>query len=324
MMWGLQLIVIVCCMAGSGFFSGIETGIISIHRMRLEHFVRQKVRGASSLQKLLTDPDRLLGTTLVGTNVFLIVTSIMSASLAVALLGPWGKTISTVVVTIIVLVFCEFLPKAWFHSRPFERCRRFVGLLRIGELVFLPISATLIWLTRWLVPGPSRTFSDPAPFLTKEDIKVLAREGEKDGVFSSRERFMIHRVFELSGKQACRIMIPLDQMTKVDSDTYMPGFYQVARESGFTRMPVYDRRNNRFTGIINVFHVLSVRAEGAGEQVRNFARPPLFVPENMPVDDILPRMRGFRQPMCLVVNDSDVVTGLLTTEDILEEIVGKL
>jgi CBS domain containing-hemolysin-like protein len=318
------IMIIIACMAGSAFFSGMETGVISIHRMRLRHFVRRGSKGAELLQGYLDNSDRLLGTTLVGTNICVVVISVVSASMAVDLLGEWGGAASTVVMSVLVLVFSEYLPKAWFHSRPLERCRRFAGMLRIGELILKPLGVTIIWLTRWLVPGPSRPLSKPLPFVTREDLKVLAREGEKDGVLSREERDMIHRVFELSGKRAREIMVPLKNMTSVWADTTVDKFFETARTSGFTRMPVRAKDTGEFAGVINVFYVLSSPELDTSRKVADFVRPPLFVSENMPVDDILPRMRRSRQPMCFVSNDESEVVGLITTEDILEEIVGQL
>lgn len=321
---GLSLFVITLCMIISAFSSGIETGVISIHPMRLRHFVRQGSRRGKILQGFIENSDRLLGTTLVGTNISVVVISVVAASLAVRLIGGWGETVSTVVMTMLVLIFCEYLPKAWFHSRPFERCRRFADVLQFMELVFRPLTLMVIWLTRWLVPGPSKSFSTLVPFVTKEDLKLLAREGEKNGVLSPRERSMIHRVFELSGKLAGQIMIPRSEMTIVNSDTTIPEFLETARTSHFTRMPVYDREKNKFVGIINVFYVLSTQPVDSDRTVADFVRQPLFIPEDMPVDDIFPRLRHSRQPMCFVTNNESEVTGLITTEDILEEIVGKL
>lgn len=319
-----ELLLILLCMVGGGFFAGIETGVISIHRMRLRHFIKKGAPGATLLQGFIENPDRLLGTTLVGTNICIVVISVLSASLAARLMGAGGEVVSSVFITLLVLIFCEYLPKAWFHSRPLDRCRRYAGLLRSAEVFFLPLSATIIWLTRWIVPGTTRPFGHPLPFVTREDLKVLAHEGEKDGVLSPRERFMIHRVFELSGKTAGQIMIPRDKMTYVETDTTIDEFYEVARQSNYTRMPVYDDNSDRFVGVVNVFYILANAPDDRSSTVAQFCRPPLFINESMPVDDIFPRLRRFRQPMCFVVDRDEKVAGLITTEDILEEIVGKL
>ncbi len=188
----------------------------------------------------------------------------------------------------------------------------------------MPISKAVIGVTRWLVPSDKKTFSKPVPFVTREDLKILAREGEKDGVLSARERVMIHRVFDLSTKRAKQIMIPRAEMVMVDSETTISEFYDVAREHELTRLPVYDRKEDKFIGVVNVFYVISSRPDDLDAPVSELVRPLLLIPEKMPADDIFPRMRRSRQPLALVVDEAQEVTGLITTEDILEEIVGKL
>ena len=147
-----ELIIIVICMIGHAFFAGIETGVISIHRMRLRHFVKHGAPGAKILEGFLKSPDRLLGTTLVGTNICTVIISVAAAAMADNLVPRYGSIISTMLVAVLLLIFAEYLPKAWFHSRPIERCRRFSGTLRITELVLWPFSKTLIWTTNLSKP----------------------------------------------------------------------------------------------------------------------------------------------------------------------------
>lgn len=134
---------------------------------------------------------------------------------------------------------------------------------------------------------------------------------------------MIHRVIELSGKKAEDVMVSADQMVVAYADMKMAEFFTLARDCGFTRLPVVNRRSGDFIGIINVFYVLSAGRHSPEKTVANFVRPPLFIAPQMPVDDILPRMRRDGQPMCLVCREDNVI-GLITTEDILRAIVGKL
>jgi putative hemolysin len=322
-MISLLLLLILVCMVGHAFFAGIETGVISIHRMRLRHFVRQGSINARILESFVTNFDRLLGTTLVGTNICVVIISVVAASLAIRLEIPGGEAASSVVMTILVIVFAEYLPKAWFHSRPLERCERFAGVLRVAEWILLPISFAIIAMARLLSPGDRKSFTKPDPFVTREDLKLLAREGEKDGVLSSKERYMIHRVIEMSVKKAADVMVPRDKMVAAYGDMKIPEFYELARKSGLTRMPVLDRETGEFTGIINVFFLLWGNQNHSQKTIAEFVRPPQFIPATMPVDDILPRMRRGRQPMILV-KQGEVVTGLITTEDILRTIVGKL
>ncbi len=319
-----HILLIIACLAASAFFSGIETGIISIHRLRLRHFVRQGSRSAGILESFVEDFDRLLGTTLVGNNLCLVVMSVAAASLSAYLQIPGGKAVSSAVIVIIVIVFGEYLPKAWFQAHPIERCRRFAHLLKGTEWLLRPLAVSIIAIARLLSPGQrDKTFSRPAPFVSREDLKILAREGEINGVLSAKERYMIHRVIELSNLTAANIMIPRTQIISVFEDSDMDSFFAMARETGLIRFPVISRKTGAFTGIVNVISALSAREGNTGKTVADFARPANPIPASMPADRILPNMRRARQPMALIRN-GDGVVGLVTTEDILRIIVGKL
>ncbi|MBN1676517.1 MAG: HlyC/CorC family transporter [Kiritimatiellae bacterium] len=323
MLWA-QLAVIAICMIGEAFFSGMETGLISIHRMRLRHLLKEKRRGARLLQNFIDHPDRLLGTTLVGTNICVETAAILAASVATALLGPWGNPLSGVVMTILLVALCEYLPKAWFQSQPLRRCLLFVVPLRLSWIVLRPIGAVITAIAKLLVPK-GRDFSRArTPFVTRDELKLLAREGEKNGVLSPAERQMIHRVFELSGKTAREIMIPREKMVSVNSSTLLPDLLKTAKSAGVTRLPVYDNEESHFVGIVNIFDVFTAPDTNHEATVADYMRPARFIQERMPVDEILPQMRLLRQQMCLVTADDLQVTGLVTTEDVLEEIVGQL
>ncbi len=188
------IVSVFLCLVGAAFFSGIETGMISINRMRLQHAVRSGSRNFKIIRDFLENPDRLLGTTLTGTNICIVTLSVLSAGFVSRQIPGYGEMVSTALVTILVLVFGEYLPKAWFRSRPLERCHYFAGLLLFFDRALFIVSFPVVWLTRWMVPGSENTISHHAPFVTKDDLKQLAQEGEKDGVLSAKERVMIHRV----------------------------------------------------------------------------------------------------------------------------------
>jgi len=322
--YALEVLLIALCVLGSAFFSGMETGVISIRRLRLRHQVRRGKTEARILTAFLEEPDRLLGATLVGTNLCVVTASIMAASLATGLVGRWGEAGSTLVMAVVILLFGEYLPKAWFRASPYDRAEPFARLLHLAWKVLWPVSTGLTWLAGLLIPGKSSQKQDLYDLATRAELKLLAREGQQYGVLTPEERVMIHRVIELSDKPARTIMIARGAFTEVDADATVSEFLAVARESGFTRYPVYDRNANRFVGLVNVFDVLTGSSGTAGEPMRAFARSPVFLPQDLPADEILPRLRLARQPMGLVVDPKAEVIGLVTTEDILEQIVGAL
>jgi CBS domain containing-hemolysin-like protein len=308
----------------TAFFSGIETGVVSIHRLQLEHLARRGDRAAILLKGFLDNSDRLFGTTLVGTNLGMVIISVLSARLVRDIPGQWAEVVSTFTDTALVLIFSEYIPKAWFHTRALARSRFFADVLRFFELALKPIAVSVVWVTTLFVPKSRKVFPKVGPSVTKEDFKMLLQEGEKDGILSSRRTVMIHNVLELAERTARHVMIPRDKMAITYSDTPIPEFLEIARKSEFTRFPVLDRQTQTFSGIVNVFFVVSEDPKTLGTSIAGFIRKPLFIPETMPVEKVLPLMRRSRQPMCFVTGKNSEVLGLITTEDIVQAIVGKL
>lgn len=310
------------CLLGNGFFAGIETGIVSVNRLRLEHFMRKGFTRANIVNDFLSRPDHLLGTTLIGTNLCMVATSVVSASLSRRLMGEAGSSIATVVTTLAILIFGEYLPKAWFRGRPAIRSMRFIQILRVFGYIFHPVSVVVTGVTRLLIPSPSRIMEDVAPFITKDELKHLTVESEKTGALSSDERKMIHGVFELTRKPCRDIMVPLPEVIRVRDDQTADELLEIARTRGLSRIAVYKEEARRFVGVANIRDVVA-DPNRAGRLVHVYMRPPQFVSENTPLDEVLPRMRRSRQPMVLVTDKNSEVIGLVTIEDVLEEIVGQ-
>ncbi len=316
--------LIVVFMGLHAFFAGIETGVISINRLRLRHAVKRRIPGAAILAWFAGKNERLLGTTLLGTNICVVANSVLAASIAVALMGTMGELVATVVMTVLVLLFCEYLPKAWFNARPLDRCLRFAIPLQTAELILRPFSRTVMWITHLFVPRNSKVLSSPRQVITREDLKHLAHESARSGVFSSRERHMIQQVIDLSARKARDIMVPLEKMITVNDNMTLKDYFDIVRQSGLTRIPVREGESGRFCGILNVYYVLRSGGYDLQQPVSSYMRKPLFIKEDMPADEILPRLRRFRQPLGLIKNSQGEVIGLVTTEDVLEEIVGDL
>ncbi|MFH0880252.1 MAG: hemolysin family protein [Lentisphaerota bacterium] len=319
----MEIVILILCLIGSAFFAGIETGVISINRLRLRHLVRRNVPGAKILQDFLMKPDNLIGTTLVGTNLLHVASSIMAASLGAHLMGAAGAWVMGIALTLVILVACEYLPKAWFQSFPASRTLPFARLLQYSYTIFYPISKTVTSIIKLLVPDPPLEKQNAQAFISREELIHLAHEGERSGVLTPDEHRMIHGVFELKTKPCGEIMIPRDKILHVQTDTPIEQLLDIARRSEHNRFPVLQADRQTFVGIIHIFDVLA-DTNSAGKTVKDYMRPVQLVADHTPVDHVLPRMRVTRQPMVLVTDERFEVIGLATLEDVLEEIVGKL
>jgi CBS domain containing-hemolysin-like protein len=318
----LIILLFATCFIGTAFFAGIETGVISCHRIRLRALAEKGVQHLAILEFFLTNPDRLLGTTLIGTNICTVTLSVLAARFCSDLLGTWGEAVSDVVMTILILVFCEYIPKAWFQSDPIERSRPFATTLWLTALILRPFAYLITKITNLFLPSALDQPSTSRPLISRDEIDLLAKESADRGILSPRQRIMIHRVVELTGKMAAQVMIPRDRIVVVQHSSPIRDFLDLTQQSHFTRLPVWDESTRKFVGIANLFDVLALDPTLHDRPIADFMRPPQFINASTPLTEIFPRMRSSRQPMGLVINPQAEVVGVLTTEDILNHIVG--
>ena len=317
------LILILLCLLGAGFFDGMETGVISLNRMRLRHLAETGDRAARILQNFIQQPERLLGTTLVGTNLCIVIVSVISTNW-VSQMHPWVQTLNAVATTLVVLIFAAYLPKAWFQSFPLERCRPFAIPLRWSSLILRPLINVMNWVTNWIFPSATAPKATRALVATKDEIDTLAQESADHGTLSPRQRIMIRRVLELSNKTARHIMTPRDSMAILPSSADMPALMTKVRESAHTRLPVCEEDGKTIKGTINFFDVMAGCEDCANGSIKPFIRPALFIQENTPLMEAFAKLRLSKQSMCLVVNTQSEVIGLITNQNVLQAIVGKL
>lgn len=322
-MSAFELILFTVCFAGSWFFSGIETGLISINRLRLRHMVRHKVAGAEILQSFLQNPDRMFGTTLVGNNIVNTALSVLAASLGTRWMGAAGSAAAGAAITLILLVGCEYFPKAWFQSFPAQRCLRFAPLLEMLARALYPIGRPVMDLIRRWVPSPSPDAKAAQPVITREELIHLASEGQKSGILTPDEFRMISGVFELKTMTCQDVMLPRDKIIYVHHDTTADDLQLFARAQSVDQFPVFHKEKQSFVGVVYIYDVLADE-QTKGKTAQDYMRPPQWVMKDTPVDHVLPRMRVTRQPIVLVTDEKYHVVGVVTLDRVLEEVVGDL
>jgi putative hemolysin len=316
----LQLVLILLCVAGSAFFAGLETGVISINRLRLRHLVQHRVPGARILEDFLRRPEVLLGTTLIGTNLCHVAVAVLAASLASRTGLPGAPALAGIAATIVLLILGEYIPKAWFRGFPSYRTLPFARALWVASWILLPLRWGLAGLVR-LLSGRHLPTPENQPLITREEFLHLTREGGETGALSPVETRMIKGVIQMSGTRCSDIMIPRDRMSWVERSTPMADLLDLARREELSRFPVWDPTAHRFVGVVNVFDVLADEAPDA-KTAESYMRHPQFVAGHTLADHVMPRMRVTRQPLMLVTDEKGEVTGVVTLDDVLSVIVG--
>ena len=310
------------CLAGAAFFAGVETGVISINRLRLQHLVRRNIPGAKIIRHFLTHSDLLLGTTLIGTNLLHVVSAVLAASIGQHLLGTPGATLAGVALLLVTLIGCEYIPKAWFQAAPARRVIPYAGLLQTAAWTLRPLTLVVNSIVRWTLPRRAVKSVDDKMLVTREELLHLAREGERSGVLTSHESEMIHGVFDLTHKTCGALMTPRDRMAYVSATASPREILDLARAREFSRIVVFDPSQKSFVGVVHIFDLLA-DDHPEGKTAADYMRPPQLVASYLPVDHLLPRMRVTRLPLFLVTDDRYEVIGLITLEDVLREVTGE-
>ncbi len=318
----LQLVLLFGCLAGAAFFAGVETGVISINRLRLQHLVRRNIPGAKIIRHFLTHSDLLLGTTLIGTNLLHVVSAVLAASIGQHLLGTPGATLAGVALLLVTLIGCEYIPKAWFQAAPARRVIPYAGLLQTAAWTLRPLTLVVNSIVRWTLPRRAVKSVDDKMLVTREELLHLAREGERSGVLTSHESEMIHGVFDLTHKTCGALMTPRDRMAYVSATASPREILDLARAREFSRIVVFDPSQKSFVGVVHIFDLLA-DDHPEGKTAADYMRPPQLVASYLPVDHLLPRMRVTRLPLFLVTDDRYEVIGLITLEDVLREVTGE-
>jgi CBS domain containing-hemolysin-like protein len=322
------LISLVVMIALSAFFSAAETAIISLSRLRVNRLVEQKVRGAKLLSDLKAKPSELLSTILIGSNIANIGASSLATTLVIQFCERQGWQsiglavgIATGVMTLLLLVFGEIVPKTVALRRA-EALSLFVApLLWFLELIFRPVAFAIGFLTRPFIYLFGGHAPEHGPFVTEEEIRLILAAGEKEGVIEEEERQMITSIFEFGDTIAREVMTPRPDITAVPADKNLEEAKNLIIESGHSRLPVYE---NNLDNIIGVIYAKDVLKATSVTLLKDIMRPAIFIPETKKVSSLLHEMQAARTHVAIIVDEYGVSAGLVTMEDLIEEIVGEI
>ena len=320
----LLILAIFILLILSAFFSGSETALLSFPRLRLKHLARKGDRRAVVILALLKRPDRLLGTILVGNNLV----NTAAVSIATYLVASWmtdkeqAVLITTVVMTLLLLIFGEITPKTFAARHP-EGVSFFITPLIRGIMALLsPIVRGLTFFTNRLLNLFKVEKSEFFPSLSEEEIRSIIHMGYEEGVVGKEKRRMLHAIFRMGETMVKDVMLPRGIMTALEVNTPLSKVVEVIRATGHSRIPVYE---GELENIIGVVHTKDLIGACQGDfDLRRVMRKPYFVPESARIGTVLRDMQKRRVHLALVVDEYGGLEGMVTLEDILEEIVGEI
>jgi putative hemolysin len=317
------LVGVVLLLVLSAFFSSAETALTAANRFRIAYLARHGNGRARRVLDLWTDRELLLSTILVGNNFVNIAAAALATTLAIRLAGERGPLYATFVMTIVVLIFAEIAPKTLAARHP-ERVAFFVaGPIGLVSKLLRPLAGAAVLLAN----GILRLSSAPDPeaaTVSEEDIKGIIGLGDDEVTIAREKRRMLRGVFRLGDVTIEDIMIPRTRVAAIDVDTPPDELARIIRSSGYTRFPVYRGTLDEVIGVLNSKDVFRYSDRMEELRIESLTRQPLFVPDSAPIQVVLHAFQKHRQHLAIVIDEYGGVEGIVSLEDVLEEIVGEI
>jgi putative hemolysin len=321
----LELVVLLILIALSAMFNGAEAAYFSLGRARLKR-MKEDREGNQAPIPLIDRPNDLLVTLLVGITIINIGASALAATMAERVVGPrWAILVETVVMILLLTTFSEVLPMTIAVKRP-EQFLAVAGrpVAWLGRIL-TPVRSILGGLTTMIVRLVGRPDRKDEPELTEEELRTLVDVGTSEGVVERAEREMIHKVFELEDTLVRSVMVPRTDMFCLDVETPLDQILPALREHLHSRVPVYERSIDVIVGILYTKDLLPYVAGLPPDfDLRAHLHPPYFVPESKRADTLLQEFRAKKLHLAIVVDEYGGTAGLVTLEDLLEELVGEI
>jgi len=316
---------ISCLIALAAFFAASEASLLALSRLRI---VQRNSNGngkASKLVKLLDERSHYLTTILVGNTVVLLAAQSLATWVAIEYVSVRPILTATLVMSVVLLIFGEIVPKMVVVQDAAKWAQRFSGPLQLLFIVLRPITWTFVGMTSWIIRRFGGDPSALSPYVTEDDIRTLVNVGEQHGVLEEEEKEMIHSIFELGDTVVREVMTPRTDMMCTDaSDPVSKGVEIVIRE-GYSKLPVFEENIDHIIGVVHDRELLGAVSRGELDiPLRNLMRPIKAIPENKKVDELLREMQAEKVSVAIVVDEYGGTAGLVTMEDLLEEIVGEI
>ena len=317
----LEIFLFILCVILSAFFSSSEVALISMTRARVRTLDNENRVGSHALLALKESPEHLLTTILIGNNIVNVGAAALATAIAIQWFGDVGVGIATGVVVIILLVFGEIGPKIYATRAPDSFALTVAPIILFLSKVFTPV----IWLVERVSPRLGLGKDALEPSVTEEEIKEWIDVGKEEGTIEQNEQDMLYSVLEFGDTTAREIMTPRVDVILMEDTVTFDDAIRIFNETGFSRIPVYHDQIDNITGILNVKDVFAAMvSRRKNATISEVMYDPLFVPETKKIDDLLKELQVHRVQMAVVIDEYSSFVGIVTVEDILEELVGDI
>ena len=328
--WWIKIspFILFICIFTAAFFSGAETAVISTSKLHLKYLAKIGDKKAIIVSNLIKKPDKFLRVVLIGTNIAVIVSSTVSSALAMHIWGDRGVTISILLTTLIILVFCEIIPKTIAQNNPQKISLKAAYCLKIASYILFPLEVFFSWVSNFIIRiFTGKKYVHLSSFFTKKDLKLIFEVGEKEGALEKKEKSMIERILNLNDISVKDVMIPQKYMVAIEENTYLEEAIKLLNKKGLSRIPVYKNNINNIIGLIYAKDFLVGDLEkklSTSINLLDLIHQPYLVSENKRVTTLLKEFQRKKIHIAVVIDRDKKISGVVTIEDLLEEIFGEI
>lgn len=318
-----QLIAVIILLCLSAFFSSSETALTTVNQIRMRTLADNGDKRAARVLHVTGNPGKMLSAILIGNNIVNLSASSISTSLAIHLFGNTGAGIATGILTFLILIFGEVTPKTMATIKADSMSLTVAAPIGLLMKILTPVIFIINKLSLGLMFLLHVNIKDAQKKMTEEELRTIVDVSQENGVIEHEERDMIHNLFDFGDAEAKEIMVPRIDMTFVQADATYQEVLDIFRQDMFTRLPVYEDSTDNVIGIINMKDFL-LQNDTPEFSVRNLLREPYFTYEHKNTADLFLEMRKSSISLAIVLDEYGVTAGLITLEDLLEEIVGEI
>jgi len=318
-------LILLFLAAISFFFSSAETSIIGLSKIRLRHMLKKGVKRAQSVQRLVTKLDKVIAAILIGNNLVNIAISSIVTGVFVQIYGyHWGVVVSTFTTTVVLLIFCEVTPKILSAKHSDKVALIAAPVMEVVVIILKPLIVLFIGISNLILKIFGIKLSKRSPLITEEELRTMIEMGKEDGVLSEEERKMLHRIFEFGDTKLNDVMVTREKMVAVNIDTNSDDLLSLFVEEGHARLPVYSGSLDNVVGIVYARDLLYILREKGLFLLQDLLQDACYVPESMRVSELLKKFQTEKIQIAIVIDKDKKALGLVTLEDLMEEIVGEI
>lgn len=309
----------------SFILSASETAVIGLSKIRLRHMLSRGIRHAQNVQRLLLKSEKFIAAILIGNNFVNIAMSSIVTVIAVRIFGyNWGVLIATFISTFFILVFCEITPKI-LATKHTEKIALFTApVMEVVIKIFRPVIPFFIGISNLILKalriGPSKR----SPLITEEELRLMIEVGKEEGVLSDEERKMLHRIFEFGDTRVSEVMVPKEKIVAININATPDELLNIFAEEGHARLPVYSGTMDNITGIIYARDLLYILRDKGLFLLQDLIHKPYYAPAAMRVNELLKKFQTDKIQIAMVIDEQKKTLGVVTLEDLIEEIVGEI